>query len=227
MERRRVNAESIMAEKNTDEDVEGGKGRLEAFCDGVFAIAITLLILEIKLPHAEVGHESGINLARELWLLWPYYFAYVLSFITIGIFWANHHSLLRLYRKTDHWNNILTILLLMGISFLPLPTEALGEYLLDPTNRRTAVIFYAFGLFIPVFFWGVGWLYASMNHRLLDHRLDSDYVNSMTKQYILSNGLYLFAFAVAFVNSWLSLTITVGLTMLYLQAPRKPVYKSK
>ena len=213
-----------MAETETDDDLEGGKGRLEAFCDGVFAIAITLLILEIKLPHQEIGQEGAINLARGLWRLWPYYFAYVLSFVTIGIFWANHHALLRLYRKTDHWNNILTVLFLMAISFLPLPTEALGEYMLDPTNQRTAVIFYAVGLTIPVFFWLFGWLYASVNYRLIDKRLDPDFVSLMTRQFMFSNVLYLFALAVAFFSSYLSLAITVILTLFYLTPPRKPVY---
>lgn len=224
-----------MTEREVEDELGGGNGgleRLSAFSDGVFAIAITLLILEVKIPHGAAeggeGHGGGvINLAKALWALWPSYFAYILSFVTIGIFWANHHYLLRLYRRTDHWNNILTALLLMGISFLPLPTAALGQYMIgEEANRRTAVIFYALGMFLPVIFWGLGWLYASSGMRLLDKRLDPDFVSGMTRQYIFSNLLYLTAFVVAFFLPWVSLFILVSLTFLYLSPPRKPVYRS-
>src|SRR5437879_4061159 len=84
---------------------ERDTGRIEAFSDGVFAIAITLLILEIKVPRAE-GSKAA-DLSSSLLSLWPSYFAYALSFITIGIYWARHHYIFKLYDRTDHGLNLL------------------------------------------------------------------------------------------------------------------------
>ncbi len=92
-------------------------GRVEAFSDGVFAIAITLLILEIKIPHAQ-GPSRPIDLRDGLLDLWPSYFAYVLSFVTIGIYWARHHYIFLLYEKTDHAFKLLNLVFLLSISFL-------------------------------------------------------------------------------------------------------------
>ena len=74
------------------------KGRLEAFSDGIFAIAATLLVLEITVPHLEEGGSLG----RALLDLWPSYLAYATSFLTIGIMWVNHHSVFRQIGETDH-----------------------------------------------------------------------------------------------------------------------------
>src|SRR4249919_3075461 len=106
---------------------EKGTARLEAFSDGVFAIAITLLILEIKVPGAEeLKHTS---LTKYLSDQWPKYFAYVFSFLVLGIYWTNHHYLFKLYKRTDHWFNLLNVFFLMTISFLPFPSAILGEYI--------------------------------------------------------------------------------------------------
>jgi uncharacterized membrane protein len=77
--------------------------RIEAFSDGVFAIAITLL-LDIKVPH-----ESSGSLLSMLFNLWPAYFAYILSFMMIGIYWSNHHYVFKLYQKTNHSLNLLNL----------------------------------------------------------------------------------------------------------------------
>lgn len=124
---------------------ERGTDRIEAFSDGVFAIAITLLTLEIKIPHV----PSDSDLVGSLLGMWPAYLAYVLSFVMIGIYWANHHYIFKLFRKTDHALNLLNLLFLLFIAFLPLPTELLGNYLLDRTNQSTAVTVYALALLFP------------------------------------------------------------------------------
>src|SRR5579885_2843908 len=92
--------------------------RVEAFSDGVFAIAITLLILDIKVP----PHGSS-DLLRILLGLWPAYFAYILSFVMIGIYWAQHHYIFKFIEKTNHVFNLLNLLFLLCIAFLPLPTS--------------------------------------------------------------------------------------------------------
>jgi uncharacterized membrane protein len=197
--------------------------RIEAFSDGVFAIAITLLILEIKVPHDQEasGHAP---LQGALLRLWPSYFAYVLSFLVIGIYWANHHYVFKLYKRTDHVFLLLNVLFLMCISFLPLPTAVLGGYILDEMNQATAVRFYALGLLLPAASWLLMWLYANKGGRLIDPHLDPEFLRGATTRYIVSVGLYVGAVLVALVNWRLSLAICVGLTLLYLLPPKRPVY---
>jgi len=191
--------------------------RIEAFSDGVFAIAITLLIIEIGVPH--VSGNGG--LASALGDLWPSYGAYVLSFVMIGIYWANHHSFFRLFAGTDHYFLMLNVLFLMAIAFLPFPTAVLGEYLDDSSQRDVAVRLYALDLLLPAFGWLVVWLYGNARG-LMDERLAPDYLRFLTVQYLLSNALYASALLVSFFNAWVALTIVVGLTLLYLLPPRRP-----
>jgi len=199
---------------------ERGTERIEAFSDGVFAIAITLLILEIKIPHL----QSGSDLFSSLLRLWPAYFGYVLSFVMIGIYWANHHYIFKLFRKTNHALNLLNLLFLLFIAFLPLPTAVLGDYLLDPTNQTTAVTVYALGLLFPAATWLLMWLYASGRYTIVDTRLDAGYLRRLTLQYIGSVAAYLGAVVVSLVDFRWGLTICVGLTLLYLLPPKSPVY---
>jgi len=126
-------------------DVEGaraareeiGRGRVEALSDGVFAIVITLLVLEIKVPHVD-DHGSVVALARALTGLAPKFVSWVISFLTVCVIWMNHHRLLRLVGRFDHglfwWNANL----LLWTSFIPFPTALMGDY---PGNRL-AVSFY-------------------------------------------------------------------------------------
>lgn len=195
--------------------------RIEAFSDGVFAIAITLLVLEIKVPHLE---ETGKSLGAELLHLWSSYFGYVFSFIMIGIYWANHHYVFNLYKKTDHYFVLLNVFFLMLISFLPFPTAVLAEYIGGEAHRQTAIIFYAFGLFLPAFGWLLMWLYATQKHRLVDKNLAPKFISRMTKQYVLSLFLYGAAIAVSFWNGLAGLGLCVCFTFLYLLEPQKPTY---
>lgn len=99
-------------------------GRVEAFSDGVFAIAITLLILEIKVPEG-----AGEHLWTALGAQWPSYAAYVVSFLVIGIMWANHHTVFGYVARVDRTLLFLNLLLLLVVAALPWPTALLAEYL--------------------------------------------------------------------------------------------------
>jgi len=197
--------------------------RIEAFSDGVFAIAITLLILEIKIPHFP-GEISGEQLKAALLGLWPAYLTYVLSFIVVGIYWANHHYIFKLYKRTDHTFNLLNVFFLMCISFLPLPTAVIGEYGEHIATQRIAVIFYNLGLLLPAVGWASMWLYASRGYRLIDRRLAPDFVGFLAKQYKLSVLLYAGALTISFWSPLMGVAAAVGLTILYLLPPKKPVY---
>jgi uncharacterized membrane protein len=198
--------------------------RLEAFSDGVFAIAITLLILEIH-PQLVSLKETTPHLSAKLIALWPNIAVYMLSFINIGIYWANHNHIFRLYKRTDHVFLLLNVLFLMCVSFVPLPTAVLGEYVLNPLERKPAIIFYSFGLFLPAFTWWLSWLYASLNYRLIDERLAPKYVRFTSWLYGGSNFVYLIAMAVALRHPTIGLAITAGFTCLYLFPPKRPIYR--
>jgi uncharacterized membrane protein len=195
---------------------ERGTERVEAFSDGVFAIAITLLILEVKVPHSP---GTTIDLLKELLQLWPSYFALVLSFVMIGIYWANHHYVFKLFEKTDHSLNLLNLLFLLCISFLPFPTAVLGSYMLDGSNQTTAATFYAVGLLLPALSWTLMWLYACSGRRLVDHRLEPRFLWILTAKYVGSVAVYSIAVYLSWIAFRLGLACCVGLTLLYLTPP--------
>ena len=206
---------------DTHEHDEGTQ-RIEAFSDGVFAIAITLLIIEIGVP--TLTHDE--SLTDALYDLWPKYFAYVLSFLIIGIYWANHHSFMRFFVRTDHYFLMLNVFFLMCIAFLPFPTAVLGEYLTEEAERKTAVAFYAFGLLLPAVSWMLVWFYGNWDD-LIDENLDPGYVRFLTAQYLASSALYVASFFIAALwQPYVALAIAVGLTLLYLLPPRSRRYRT-
>jgi uncharacterized membrane protein len=117
-----------------------GKGRFEAFSDGVFAIAITLLVLGFQLPGA--GPETNDGITSGLLALWPQYLVYVASFATVGIMWVNHHALFGRLKVVPHSVILMNLALLMIVSFLPFPTSVLGRFGL----MRSPVIYYGLTL---------------------------------------------------------------------------------
>lgn len=191
--------------------------RAEAFSDGVFAIAITLLILQINVP-------PGSDLASALLNLWPSYFAYVLSFVTVGIYWARHHFVFKLYERTNHVLNLLNLHFLLWISFLPFPTAVLATNIRDPGNQKPAAVFYAVALLLPAASWTLMWLYASRGRRLVDRHLHASFLRWATMQYVGSVALYLTAAVLSLIDFRVGLMMCVGLTLLYLLPPRDPVY---
>jgi len=214
-------ANQKMTEQATHTE-EKGTARLEAFSDGVFAIAITLLILEIKVPGAE--ELKNISLPRYLWDQWPKYFAFVFSFLVLGIYWTNHHYLFKLYKRTDHWFNLLNVFFLMTISFLPFPSAILGEYVREPEQFAASVRFYAVGIALPAFVWLISWLYASHNKRIIDTRLNDAFVKHLTRQFFISNVIYISAILLSFRFPKVSLGIIILLTLAYLMPSKKPEY---
>ena len=197
--------------------------RLEALSDGVFAIAITLLILDIRLPtQVKTGDQS---LIFALLSIWPSYFAYISSFLVVGIYWVNHHYIFgKIYQKTDHFFNLLNILFLLCISFLPFPTAVLGTHLLSLDKQQTAIIFYIFGLLLPSVTWFFSWYYAC-SYELIDPTISKSFINYLTKKYALSIFIYLLAILLTLWQPVLGLFMAVGLTVSYIRPPKQPVHK--
>ena len=187
-------------------------GRIEAFSDGVFAIAITLLIIEIGVPHVE-GEES---LSGALVGLWPSYVGYVISFLQIGVIWANHHNRFRFVERSDHVLLFLNVLFLMCVAFIPFPTALLAEYLEGSADQRaTAGAVYAGTLAVTAIFFTILWLYVAGNRRLVDRSLDPSLLRSMTLRYVAGAVAYLVAFAVAFISVTASLALIVVLALIF------------
>ena len=191
--------------------------RIEAFADAVFAIAITLLVIEIRLPpHEEVLRIGGVGPA--LLQLWPSYVGYAISFIVIGIMWANHHNLMKLVDRVDHGFIRLTLLLLMCVAFLPFPTAVMADHLADPDTHEqaVAVAFYCGCFTVTALFYFLMWWHAARNRRLIASHVSDDAVRAITRAYVPGSLLYLTATLLAFVHVGLSLAIIVGLAALYM-----------
>jgi uncharacterized membrane protein len=186
-------------------------GRIEAFSDGVFAIAITLLIIEIGVPDV-VGTES---LFHKLVELWPSYLGYAISFLVIGTVWANHHNRFRLIARSDHVLLFLNIVFLMCVAFVPFPTALLAEYIRDEEYRVTAVAVYSGTLAVTAVFFTVLWLYAAGNYRLVDRAVDPLSLRAMTRRYVLGMLLYILAFALAFFRPAASMALIFILALIF------------
>jgi uncharacterized membrane protein len=196
----------------TEAPGEKTTARVEAFSDGVFAIAITLLILDLRAPVLPPGiapqAEAG-ELLRRLGAMWPNVVAYLMSFAVILVMWVNHHRIFTIVRKTDHaflfWNG----LLLMLVCVVPFPTELLAEYFLSPSARIVAAVYAGHGLLIALAFRAL-WRHATKNERLLAPG-SKVAVARLTKQYRFGPPMYLVTFGLAFVSAWTS----IGMCLLF------------
>lgn len=176
------------------------KSRLEAFSDGVFAIVITLLILDIRFPDVDYS-----QFAATLASLLPRILAYVMSFIIIGVYWVTHHNSMHAMRKTDRSFLWLNILLLLCISFIPFPTSLLGRY----PFQAGPIILYGGTLIACNIVGYIMILYVWYHPQLAVSEFSKQYMRSHTPIYIVVNALYLVAILVAGLLPLLSYLIYV------------------
>ena len=183
--------------------------RAETFSDGVFAIAITLLILNVTV------HHSGGPLGHDLLRLWPSYLAYAISFLTIGIMWVNHHTIFRHIERVDRTFLLLNLMLLMLVAFVPFPTRIAAQFARSDENRRAAALLYGTTLTTTAVFFNSLWLYASRGRRLLARDADAREVSGITRSYIPGAPMYGTATLIAFVNSTASLVLFGAIAVFY------------
>jgi uncharacterized membrane protein len=188
-------------------------GRVEAFSDGVFAIAITLLVLNLHIPPVDDSPNAPALLTRLL-EGWPAYLSFLLSFAAIGIMWINHHNLFRQIKRTDQAFLFLNGLLLMGITLVPFPTALLAEYLGHRDQNLAAMICSAVFTITAVFF-NVLWAYASRNNRLLDRNADPRWVAGITAQYRFGPIFYFTSFVVAIFSAGASLLLQIAIAVFF------------
>jgi TMEM175 potassium channel family protein len=181
--------------------------RLEALADGVFAIAATLLILDVTV--------NGGPLSAELVRIWPSYAAYFFTFISIGMAWINHGTIISLVDKTDRTFLILNLFLLAFVGFIPFPTRLLAAHLFD-ADAQSAVLAYGITLFTASLFFNAIWFYGVLGRGLLTHDADAHLVEGLSRSYRPGPLLFGSAVAVALVQPLVSAAMFAGITLLYL-----------
>jgi uncharacterized membrane protein len=187
--------------------------RLEVFSDGVIAIAITLLVLDIKVPDSHQG-----QLVHDLGQQWPTFAAYVLSFAVIGIMWVSHHSMFERIREIDRGLLFSNLLLLLGIAFLPFPTSLLAQYARGGgSNAHAAAAFYSATMtLIGLAFSGI-WLHLARHPDLLVEGLDPANLRRSLHRSLVSPVVFGATIALAFVNA-LACFAVYGLVVAYFAA---------
>jgi uncharacterized membrane protein len=189
------------------------KERLETFTDGVFAIAITLLVLTIAQP------SDYRDLAHQLGARWPSLAAYVVSFVVIGIMWLNHHTVFSHLGSVDRGLFYLNLLLLLTIVFIPYPTAVFGEALRRGEGAETAAAFYSVVMTINACAWSALWLYAATGRRLLRADFPESQRTMSAVLFTVGTVAYGTSIAVAFINPYLCLAFHGALALYYALDP--------
>jgi uncharacterized membrane protein len=183
------------------------KNRLEAFSDGVFAIVITLLILEIKVPHVDIS-----NLNQELIRIIPKFLSFVLSFIIIGVYWVSHHNMMHFIGKADRTALWLNILVLLTVCIIPFPTALLGDY----PFAITPIIFYGSTLATVNLSGALFWIYCTGNNRLSVPNLNPAFSKKVAMLHLSPLLLYITAIIFSFVSVWISYIIFVLVPLFFI-----------
>jgi uncharacterized membrane protein len=187
---------------------------MESFSDGVIAVAITLLVLGIRVPDPKARpHHS---LIWELGQQWPSYAAYVVSFVTIGIIWINHHAMIDRLQQSDHVILILNLLLLMSIGVLPFATDLMATYLRQPSGQSTAAAIYGGSLLL------MSLAFSILNRTILIRRaellgvdLDLAARRAVLRRSVIGLVPYAIATALAFVSPYITLIISGAVAAYY------------
>ena len=212
-----------MIEERRESSGEKETGRLEAFSDGVFAVAITLLVFDLRVPPSGETY-SPMKLAGELFSQWPSYLSFFISFATILIMWISHHSMFKLIHKSDTLFMFANGFLLLLVTIVPFPTELVAAYLTRPA-ATTACAVYA-GLFMIInIAYNLLWWSAAYQHRLLGSNVSHSLVKIRTRAYLLGFPSYLLALVFAFWNPAVSIGICAILWLFwaFTSYERKPM----
>jgi uncharacterized membrane protein len=181
--------------------------RLEAFSDGVFAIAITLLVLELNVPEGE-------HLWEQLKDQWPSFAAFFVSFWVIGIIWVNHHGVLDHLARADRGVLYLNLLLLFTVVFIPFPTALIAEHLREGETDYIAALIYSGSFFAMGLAFSALWEYITRHRKKLGVKLSDDDVRRLSRSFQIGVPFYAVAVATAFISPAVVLVI-IGLLALY------------
>ena len=185
--------------------------RIEAFSDGVFAVAITLLVLNIKIPSTAPGGPSLLLLLGQQW---PAYLAFVTSFATILIMWVNHHRIFGLMGRSSEALLFFNGVLLFGVTVVPFSTALVAQYLGNPGQRTAAAVYNGTYVFIAELY-NLLWRTASRQGRLLRPNADARAVAAINSSFRWGLPIYTVAFVLAFVNVTASLILNLVLAVFF------------
>jgi uncharacterized membrane protein len=187
------------------------KSRTEAFSDGVFAVAITLLVLEIKVPEVD-----SADLPHALAEQWPSYASYLVSFFVIGVIWMNHHAVFAHLARVDGVLMGLNLFLLLWIVLIPWSTDLLATYMREGgEGERTAALVYTGTMAMMGIAFGQLWGYAARDRRLLGVDLSDEEIRSRTRRFAGGAPVYVLAAVVALFSAPVSLAINALLAIYY------------
>ncbi|TLZ62912.1 MAG: DUF1211 domain-containing protein [Methanobacteriota archaeon] len=184
--------------------------RMEAFSDGVFAIAMTLLVLDLRDP--AIG--SGVSLPQGLLGEWPSFFALVTSFITVLIMWMNHHNMFNYIRRIDRRLMFFNGLLLLFVVLTPFTTGLVADHMLSDSAGAAAAIYSGTFLILSIV-WNGLWRYSSSGHRLLGSDVTDQQATTITRQYYVAPLFYALALGVSFVSGLASVVIILLVAAFY------------
>jgi uncharacterized membrane protein len=177
-------------------------GRTETFSDGVFAIAVTLLVLNIQVPASDLRHLWH-GIAHQ----WPAYLSYLTSFVTVGAIWLTHHGLLRRLEYVNNTVMRLNLLLLMAVAFLPFPTKLMAEAIRDADAERAAVTFYGASLLVTSLLLSAMWRAVARRPALHRPEVTDREIDELLRAVTPSIGFYLAAALLALVQPQISLFV--------------------
>jgi uncharacterized membrane protein len=180
--------------------------RLETFSDGVFAIAATLLILEVRLP----GHGS---VTHDLVHAWPSYVAYAISFLTIGIIWVNHHTVMEQIGRVDRTFLFINIVFLMVVAFSPFPTRVLAEHLRE--GSKSAAFAYGLAFTLMAISYGALWFYAVRGGRLIADTADPRVVSGISRSFAPGSVIYGAATLSSVISAYLAVALYAAIALFY------------
>lgn len=203
---------------------ERGLSRFEGFSDAVFAIALTLLIVEIKAPGSPEGPHGYTDLLEVMAGQWREHLALILCYLTIGAYWLQHHYSGRIYDRSDHGFSCLNLLFLLAIVSIPYPIRVWCFHLgtrFEPAASISLVV----GLALTACTWMAKWFYALPGRRVMDERLAPDFVRQMTRRYGIATLIQIAAIPLAMVAARAGVAVALICVAFFLLPQPKPRYK--
>ena len=217
-------ARGTHAENAKTHGAERGLNRFEGFSDAVFAIALTLLIVETKVPGAPDGPHGYTDLARAMAEQWREHLALVVCYVVIGAYWLQHHYSGRIYARSDHWFGALNLLFLLAIIVIPYPVRAWSFHLGTPFEATGAITLVA-GLALTACTWMGKWFYGMPGRRTMDERLAPDFLRQMTRRYGIATLGQIAAIPIAIAAPRLGVAFALICVAFFLLPQPKPRYK--
>ncbi|HZT92776.1 MAG TPA: TMEM175 family protein [Gaiellaceae bacterium] len=185
--------------------MDNATARLETFSDGVFAIAATLLILDV--------HSAGGSVAHGLVHAWPSYVVYAISFLTIGIIWVNHHAVMSQIGRVDRTFLFINVVFLMVVAFSPFPTRVLGAHLRE--GSRAAALAYGLTFTLMAVCYGALWFYAALGRRLIAPEASARVVSGITRSFLPGSFVYGAATLSSLASAYLAVALYAAIALFY------------